>query len=173
MEAELNLPSHYKIGDHVAVNLGYSGKFGGAKVTGVHFTASKVRYDLEIIVVRREPEEANHVTRIYNVDSALVISREDWLGYNQSLQAESMVFDTAYNSMQLPPRDENEEDLSDYVLIDTDGKRENFFVGYYDFSIKHWDIRGRDSEEIDLEHMRWTFLNLAKYEKNPPSKSRA
>jgi hypothetical protein len=78
-----------------------------------------------------------------------------------------MIFDTAYTSKQLPPRDENEDDLSDYVLIDMDGKRENFFVGYYNFSIGSWYTR--HGEVIDLDHMRWTFLNLAKYEKNPPS----
>lgn len=58
------LPSKYQIGDAVTFKVG-NVKIG-AKVISVHFTISKVRYDLEI-------KTDENTTRIYNVDSCYVV----------------------------------------------------------------------------------------------------
>lgn len=63
-------PSRYEIGEKVKVFLMPEGEetFPGfnAVVTAVHFTISKVKYDLEIKFY------GEHTSRIYNVDSILV-----------------------------------------------------------------------------------------------------
>lgn len=78
-----NFESRFAMGEDVAINFGYAGNFGACKVTGVHFTLSKVRYDIEIET--SAPEKPTHKTRLYNIDSDFVMSRTEWLEYNQSL----------------------------------------------------------------------------------------
>jgi hypothetical protein len=74
------LPSAHQIGDHVGVNLGYAGGIGAAKITAVHFVESKVWYDVSLQV--SNPGEEPRYSRINYVDSALVMSRQDWLNIN-------------------------------------------------------------------------------------------
>ena len=63
-------PSRHAIGDMVKVFLMPEGEkeFPGftGKITAVHFTNSKVKYDVELIFA------GDFVSRIYNVDSVLV-----------------------------------------------------------------------------------------------------
>lgn len=67
----IELPSQHKIGDKVKVCLMPQGEmsFPGilAYVVAVHFTISKVKYDVEVRF------DGNYSTRIYNVDSILVL----------------------------------------------------------------------------------------------------
>jgi len=69
-KAHTDYPSRYAIGEKVKVFLMPEGEetFPGfnATVIAVHFTISKVKYDLELKFY------GDHVTRIYNVDSILV-----------------------------------------------------------------------------------------------------
>lgn len=69
-KAHTDYPSRYEIGEPVKLFLMPEGEetFPGlnAKVTAVHFTSGKVKYDLEIKFY------GDYSTRIYNVDSILV-----------------------------------------------------------------------------------------------------
>jgi hypothetical protein len=77
----------------------------------------------------------------------------------------------------LPMDAENSDEylrLSDYVLIDVDGKRETFVVGRVHFNYaetgeltsKWWVVPDDLREYVqDPETVRWTFLDLAKYDK--------
>lgn len=66
---KLKLPSAHQPGD--AVDLCFPSRTEiSAKVLKVHFTESKVCYDLELAFVLSSQEI--HYTRIYNVDSAFV-----------------------------------------------------------------------------------------------------
>lgn len=79
----------FRMHEHVGVDFGYSGKFGGSKITGIHITENRVKYDLEIIHKKREQDDkfasSDDVTRIYNVEERFIMSRQKWLDYNQSL----------------------------------------------------------------------------------------
>lgn len=75
-----------------------------------------------------------------------------------------------YTSDEHPPVDwESDDDgsMSDYVLIDLDGHMKDFEVGYYNFDRKEWNLRNGDRgrKDIDVKHMRWAMLSLAKYGK--------
>lgn len=65
------LPSQHQIGDRVKVCLMPQGEmsFPGilAYVRAVHFTISKIKYDVEVMF------DGNYSTRIYNIDSVLVL----------------------------------------------------------------------------------------------------
>lgn len=58
------LPSRHQIGDEVILSINESQN--KAKVLAVHFTVSKVKYDLEIPIYGESP------TRMYNIDSCFV-----------------------------------------------------------------------------------------------------
>jgi len=64
-----NLPSAHTIGDAVFFNLWE--KQIVAEVHAVHFTQSKVKYDLNLL------SDDGYQTRIYNVDSAFVTKSKD------------------------------------------------------------------------------------------------
>lgn len=80
------MESQFKIDDQVAINFGYAGHFGACRVTGIHFTRNKVKYDVEIALEHESEAEGRTVnkTRLYNIDSDFVISRQKWLDWNQS-----------------------------------------------------------------------------------------
>lgn len=67
------LPSKFQIGEECSINFYDAGFIREAKVIKVHFTESKVMYDVEICV-KKSPagEEHNMYTRLYNVDSIFV-----------------------------------------------------------------------------------------------------
>jgi hypothetical protein len=83
----LTLPSHHQIGDSVVVYFGTSGVIKNCKVIKVHFTESKVFYDVE--VKWKHAEYADKISagvdkgreltdRLYNLDSAVVFSPDDF-----------------------------------------------------------------------------------------------
>lgn len=67
------LISRYKIGDLVTIDLYDSGIIREAKVIKIHFTESKVLYDVEICI-KKSPagEKHNMYTRLYNLDSLFI-----------------------------------------------------------------------------------------------------
>lgn len=77
-----NWTPEFQIGQSVAVNFGYAGSFGACTVTGIHLTREKIKYDLEVKFQYSETEE--FTTRIYNIDSKFIVSRQEWLDWNQS-----------------------------------------------------------------------------------------
>jgi hypothetical protein len=49
------------------------------------------------------------------------------------------------------------------VLIDLDGNRKDFRIGWYDFDDKKWRLHYQSAEiQIEVEHMKWTNLPLNK-----------
>lgn len=66
---KLKLPSSKQIGDAVIVDFGIGMRSENASVIKVHFTESKVMYDLEINFTELNND---YSTRLYNVDSVFV-----------------------------------------------------------------------------------------------------
>lgn len=76
------LPSRFQINDSVKLNFGDSGTVTNCKIIKVHFTESKVLYDVEVKgnfnhlldTVDHEDLKINNTwyTRLYNVDSCFV-----------------------------------------------------------------------------------------------------
>lgn len=83
-DEKVKLPSRFQVGDHIGVILNDQTKFGGY-VTTVHFTESKVKYDIAVVVnsysnppdVNDTVEEILLKTRLYNIDSAFVVSKAE------------------------------------------------------------------------------------------------
>lgn len=67
------LPSTHQFGDEVNVTFFNNGVFTGT-VVKIHFTESKVFYDLEVEFKYKGLDELGS-TRVYNVDSAFVTAR--------------------------------------------------------------------------------------------------
>lgn len=76
------LPSHFQIGDYCDLILseGTEKEFPqfliAGRVTKVHFSESKVMYDLEFTYKIDHSEKFRHMTRIHNVDSVLCFDRD-------------------------------------------------------------------------------------------------
>jgi|GEM_PF-6505589 len=81
-EGRRRLPSRHQIGDRVKVVLNDSGEITNAEIIKVHFTESKVFYDLVVFFHYAKPadegqpveyqEDMTGATRLYNVDSCFV-----------------------------------------------------------------------------------------------------
>lgn len=69
------LPSRFQNGDKVEVNFGDAGRIGNCEIIKVHFTESKVLYDVKTSWKLEGGGKAE--TRFYNVDSAFVESAEN------------------------------------------------------------------------------------------------
>jgi len=68
---------------------------------------------------------------------------------------------------------EPDGETSDLVLIDLDGKQENYVTGVYRFPYTldghhtdgYWSVDAFYQESLDLKKMRWSYLDLARYKK--------
>lgn len=72
-----------------------------------------------------------------------------------------------YGPDQHPPVDYDADldgSMSDYALVDIDGNAVKFVIGWFNFDDKAW-VSTDDGVSIDKDHMRWSVLPLAKYEK--------
>lgn len=67
-------PSRYKHGDKVILNFFTSGTISNCKIIKVHFTESKVLYDVEVEMIIKNDIEGDkpYHTRLYNIDSLFV-----------------------------------------------------------------------------------------------------
>lgn len=65
------LPSRFQNGDKVKLCFSNAGELTNAEVIKVHFSESKVLYDVELAIAIIETDELYH-TRLYNVDSVFV-----------------------------------------------------------------------------------------------------
>lgn len=76
MEEELGkvivLPSAHQIGDRVNVSFGNQGTINNCKVVKVHFTESKVLYDVELYFSNEPERLESWSTRLYNIDSSFI-----------------------------------------------------------------------------------------------------
>lgn len=59
----------------------------------------------------------------------------------------------------------NGEGFSDDVLIDLDGWRKHFAIGWYDHDDKEWRFHQEDRSQFEPANMKWTYLPLEKYDK--------
>lgn len=67
------LPSRHQLDSDVSINFYDAGFIRKARVIKVHFTLSKVLYDVEICTnISPAGEENNLYTRLYNIDSVYV-----------------------------------------------------------------------------------------------------
>lgn len=73
---------------------------------------------------------------------------------------DSPVDHAGYKSLKEKPEKSR---VDDSFLIDVDGKRKNFTVGFYDTLNNDWNTESGD--KVDLEHGKWCYLPLAKYDK--------
>lgn len=65
----------------------------------------------------------------------------------------------------IPPDSGAEEGYSDDYLIDVDGYRKHFTIGFYDHDDKRWILHDDDlRSSFVLEHMTWQRLPLTKYD---------
>lgn len=54
------------------------------------------------------------------------------------------------------------------VLIDIDGNRTDFRIGWYEYDTKEWRLHDIHAQHCIVKRgMRWSFLPLAIYETNP------
>jgi hypothetical protein len=77
-ETAPKLPSRYQLGDDVVLDFNDAGRVKNGKVIKVHFTESKVLYDVEILshyqTLSGQYGEEVYRSRLYNVDSCNVFS---------------------------------------------------------------------------------------------------
>jgi len=74
-----------------------------------------------------------------------------------------LTFTQAFDAKTLPQHN-GKEGYSDDVLIDVDGNRKTFVIGWYDFDENKWEVPYFLKTSIDLKHMKWMYLPLAKYD---------
>lgn len=72
----IKLPSRFQINEEVVIDFGEAGMIHNAAIIKVHFTESKVLYDVEVIYDIKDTDEEDTFigksTRVYNVDSVFV-----------------------------------------------------------------------------------------------------
>lgn len=138
------MESKFKIGDNVAVNFGYAGAFGACKITGVHFTINKVKYDVEIDV--EYPDETlqrtTHKTRLYNIDSDFVVSRQEWLDWNHSRKS----FGTEYFNEQMPLKLPNESEKVEFYAVSAMIDFANWILG---------EFQSKYEGHVEAEHLEY------------------
>lgn len=69
---ENKLPSAFQINDLVTLDFNESGKIKNCRVFRVHFTESKVHYDIWVPLVKMGECDGSLITLIENVDSICV-----------------------------------------------------------------------------------------------------
>lgn len=76
-------------------------------------------------------------------------------------------FVASFTMYEIPPFEDEDKSSSEDVLIDVDGYRKNFVIGYYSHNDHEW----KNSETLiafewkDFEHARWFKLPIAKNDK--------
>lgn len=168
---QLTLPSHHQIGDYVHVVVSKAASEADeesilyhGKVIKVHFGPGKVTYDLEFTVTVDTKNKKRYVTRIHNIDGALCCSIKEYEdSKNEEKMPEDSPFDHGgwYNSNEIifPV---NEDLISGDKLIDIDGNRKTFRVGWYDSDERQWHYYHEENDQpIDQKNMKWTELPLS------------
>lgn len=91
---------------------------------------------------------------------------------NEKPSSDELLFTNWFNHDQNPEQawynGKPQEGMSEDVLIDVDGWRTTFRVGYKNIKEDKWDLY-QDDVDIDLEGMKWTTLPLNKAKLNDPN----
>jgi len=186
------LPSAFQPGQDIGLQglINELQNAGNGKVLSVTFLKDKYKYNIVIPIIR----EWNAVGyfRLANIDSALVHAPfdngfhyndkvsiqsraqqeehrtrnefKDYVDLAVKMQPEPKVLDASSNGFFQKPFKYSNKECSDTVLIDIDGNRKWFVLGWYDFEYNKWSHSSDTNDEITI-HMRWTYLPLAKYDK--------
>lgn len=157
------LQSMHQINDHVGVSLGSAGRFGAAQIIGVHFYDTKnprmatVKYDLSVRVSDPPDEGVYAYTRLYNVDASLILSRLEWLEFNERGRLKDGPFAGPYSCKEDFPPLVDGEGYSETVAIDIDGNMKHWDFGLYDFINKEWCLQNHKvfGKRLELEHAKW------------------
>lgn len=158
------------------------------RVVSITFSEKKYKYNIQIPIVRGG--EITGYFRLANIESELIHPPFDnGFHYNDkvALEARNSAMknqnDLAKNEIPIGTKQAPKDDVffdaswssgkekplmggicySDDLLIDTDGKRKYFTVGWYDFDDKKW--RCKSNESLDEEQLLWQYLPLSKYDK--------
>lgn len=157
------LPSYLQLGDYcdfVVMNgtdHQLPNQLWAGQVIKVHFTISKVMYDLEYTVSIDHKTDTRHVTRIHNIDSAFLVKREEGKEYSDGIKVVD-VGQQFFPDSQPPATPSNEESVSFDVLCDMNGNKKNWAIGWYDFDEKSWRFYQEDTSFLEPGHMVWTYL---------------
>ncbi len=93
------LPSRFQIGDKVSLNFNDGGTLTGCEIIKVHFTESKVLYDVELTAhyygLEDKLSEETFSTRLYNLDSAFFNAAE-----RPVLTVHGLIHDASYELSQ-------------------------------------------------------------------------
>jgi hypothetical protein len=169
------LPSHHQIGDYVhlvvtksASHLDKTSILWHGRVTKVHFDPGKVTYDLEFTVTIDAVNKKRYVTRVHNVDGALCCSVKEYEDSKAEETESPFNHGGWHNSTEFPKPnykewvDEGGPTYSEDVLIDIDGYRKRFRVGWYDFEDKQWNLYDLETGTFEVDNLRWTCIPLAR-----------
>lgn len=89
------MKTKFELGQHVAVNFGYPGAFGSSKIIAVISLVGQVRYNVQVNL--SPPHQPEELTRLYNVEERFIVTRQEWLDWNQSRPS----FGTEYFSEEM------------------------------------------------------------------------
>lgn len=62
-----------------------------------------------------------------------------------------------YGPDQVPPA-KDEDGCSENVLVDLNGRGDDFLVGWYDHENKEWMFHSNDTSMFESAHMTWTYI---------------
>lgn len=180
---EHKLPSKFqlkeKVGLQVLIDLLERARDG--VVTRVSFLSGKVKYDIQIPVIKSLGDDPEGFFRIANVEEIYLNKPyENGLHYNsmrdhnlrehneiirkhEESNKGALLFTNWHSVNDIPGLGMPGAFYSDYVLIDRNGFRDpdDFEIGYYDLSKKEWKLKNTD-KKVDLVHMKWTNLPINK-----------
>lgn len=160
------LPSAFQPGDKVGLQMliDLMQEAKDARINAVNFSNSKVKYNIEVPV-------NDGYFRLANIDSAFLHAPiENGFHYNDKVAVEARSqrkTDSPFshgswhngNEILFPV---NEDGISSDKLIDIDGKRKTFRVGWYASDEKQWYYYHEENDQpIDQKNMKWTELPLS------------
>lgn len=167
---QFSLPSYFQLNDYCDYIISHGTELENpsfllaGKVIKIHFSESKVLYDLEFTTEINHEKKTRHVTRIYNVDSAFCYARiperesRDFRYYEKPVEDIPSVPATGYMChpmTEFPPTFYgNLEGVSRKVVIDSSGNKKDFLIGWYDFDSRIWCIEG-DTSLYEEKHALW------------------
>lgn len=105
------------------------------------YTTSKTAYQIIAVTKRGFKKQGKHMIKE-------IIQKEN-------CKLKDMEATLAYHHKETPEQNPS-EDYSYDVVIDLDGNRKNFRIGWYDFTEKEWRFHDHEAyRSLDLEHMKW------------------
>lgn len=139
----------------------YNYKFSANDCVAMRSTSPEDYYNMffaECSFIEREmekfiPNETTHVKKVVDEEiKALSLKHRAMFNKDQPNNTVGL-----WNGVNDVP-DDSEEGASEDVLIDMDGKRKNFQIGWYDHDEKKWCFHVHDTSNFDAEKMEWRHI---------------